>query len=249
MSSIGSHEILGETRVLTDQGRGVCVGRPVENIRARIIKITDAPIATWADALELPAGEIGEIVVEGPAVTAEYFELPNATALAKIQKGSNIIHRMGDVGYIDSQGRLWFCGRKSQRVKLSTGDLFSAQVEGIFNAHPRVARSAARGDVTRVSGVIEPLVCIGAAERPMNSHRTACRLRLLGLEALGTVQKWPLSMNGRGVSATFSIIRGFRWTFATTRRSTASNWPSGRKGNLHEVPGHRRRRLFGAGGC
>ncbi len=76
VSSIGSHQILSQTRALTDNGHGVCIGKPVHNIQVRIIKITDTPIPTWSDDLELPTGQIGEITVQGPAVTTEYFNRP-----------------------------------------------------------------------------------------------------------------------------------------------------------------------------
>ena len=160
VSSIGSLEILGETRVQTDSGKGVCIGRPAGNIRARVIRITDAPIAVRSDDLEVRAGEIGEIVVEGPVVTAEYFERPEATALAKIadREANTFYHRMGDMGYFDPQGRLWFCGRKSQRVRTASGDLFSTPFEGVFNAHPSVARSALVG--VGPAGPVRPVMCI-----------------------------------------------------------------------------------------
>jgi acyl-coenzyme A synthetase/AMP-(fatty) acid ligase len=52
---------------------------------------------------------------------------------------------MGDVGYLDDQGRFWYCGRKSQRVETSSGPLFTECVEAIFNAHVWVGRSALVG--------------------------------------------------------------------------------------------------------
>ena len=116
VACIGSDEILGETRQRTAAGAGVCVGRPVDGVEVAIIRISDEPIAEWSDDLLVPPGEIGEIVVHGPVVTREYFNRPEATALAKIAAPNDFYHRMGDLGYFDEQGRLWFCGRKSQRV-------------------------------------------------------------------------------------------------------------------------------------
>ena len=82
----------------------------------------------------------------GPVVTTEYKEEPEHTRLAKIHQGDAIWHRMGDVGYIDTQGRLWFCGRKAHRVELSDGEvLFPVPCEAIFNRHPKVFRSALVG--------------------------------------------------------------------------------------------------------
>jgi len=161
VASIGSDEILGETRHRTVEGAGVCVGRPVDGVEARIIRITDEAIANWDDSLELAAGEVGEIVVKAAHATRTYFNLPGATALAKIPDaggGSGFYHRMGDVGYFDAMGRLWFCGRKAHRVVTPRGTRFTIPCEGIFNASPRVSRTALVG-VPR-DGATEAVLCV-----------------------------------------------------------------------------------------
>ncbi len=158
VASIESREVLTETRARTESGAGVCVGRVVAPNIVTIIGISDGPLPTWADVRVLPAGEIGEIVVEGPSVTAAYFGRDDATALAKIAHGNTILHRMGDVGYLDGQGRLWYCGRKSHRVELADRTLFSAPVEEIFNPHPLVKRTALVG--VTLSGVRQAVLCI-----------------------------------------------------------------------------------------
>lgn len=160
VASIGSDEILNQTRARTDAGEGVCVGRPVPGLTARVIRISDAAIDTWNDALELPAGEIGEITVKAAHATRAYLDLPQATALAKIQDPANggFYHRMGDVGYVDAMGRLWFCGRKAHRVVSGDMTRFSIPCEGVFNAHPKVFRTALVG-VAR-NGVNQPVLCV-----------------------------------------------------------------------------------------
>ena len=160
VSSIGSGEILGETRRQTDLGRGVCVGRPVPGLSVKIIRISDAPIPAWDQSLEVGPGEIGEIAVKGPHATRVYFNRPEATALAKIMDGpgGEFYHRMGDLGYLDAQGRIWFCGRKSHRVVTSQGTFFTIPCEAIFNTHPSVFRSALVG-VKRGSET-EPVICV-----------------------------------------------------------------------------------------
>jgi acyl-CoA synthetase (AMP-forming)/AMP-acid ligase II len=158
VATIRSDEILGETAEMTAQGKGVCVGRPVEGMLARIIRISDDPIPAWSDDLELPRGEIGEIVVSGPVVTRSYYNRPQSTALHKIHDGERLWHRMGDVGYLDESGRLWFCGRKSHRVVTPSGTYFTIPVEGVFNAHPMVFRSALVG--VKRKGVVEPELCV-----------------------------------------------------------------------------------------
>jgi acyl-CoA synthetase (AMP-forming)/AMP-acid ligase II len=72
---------------------------------------------------------------------------PNVLAneASKIIEGERIWHRMGDVGYLDEQGRFWYCGRKSHRVMTTSGVRYSIPVEAIVNTHPAVRRSALVG--------------------------------------------------------------------------------------------------------
>jgi olefin beta-lactone synthetase len=179
VASIGSDEILGQTRARTDDGMGICVGRPAPGLVVRIIRIDDGPISTWSDDLLVGAGTIGEIVVSGPVVTREYFHRPEATRLAKIADPARGIfhHRMGDVGYFDGNGRLWFCGRKSQRVIASGQTLFTIPCEAIFNAHPEVARSALVGVNKR--GRVQPVMCVEAARWPSRRERRRLLAELL----------------------------------------------------------------------
>lgn len=158
--SIGSREILAETQFLTDQGKGVCVGKPVDNIRLEIIKITDEPIQEWDKNLRVNIGEIGEIVVSGPQATGSYFNRKESTALAKISQsdGDGICHRMGDLGYWDSKGRVWFCGRKSHRVITQAETLYTIPCEAIFNTHSKVFRTALVG--IGKPGRQRPVICV-----------------------------------------------------------------------------------------
>ena len=145
VATIEAAEVLNETAARTDAGGGVCVGRRFPGIEWKVLRIVDGPIAHLADAEELPAGEIGELVVRGPAVTSEYVGRPRANALGKIADGEAIWHRMGDAGYLDEQARFWFCGRVAHRVTTPVGMLFTIPCEAIFNVHPDVNRTALVG--------------------------------------------------------------------------------------------------------
>ncbi len=164
VASIESREILQETAARTAEGAGICVGRPLDGMDVRIIAIDDGPIPEWSSSLCLPAGQIGEIVVNGPVVTREYFRRPAATTAAKIRDGDAIWHRMGDVGYLDDRGRLWFCGRKAHRVVTERGTLFTIPCEAVFNRHPRVRRTALVG--VGDAGRQQPVLCVEPEERP-----------------------------------------------------------------------------------
>lgn len=124
---------------------GACVGRVVSEIAVRIIPIDDRPITSLAGVAPLPAGMIGEIIVRGPVVTKLYDAQPEATAAAKIADGPTVWHRMGDCGYLDAEDRLWFCGRKVERVETAGGILHTEPCEQVFRQHPRVQRCALIG--------------------------------------------------------------------------------------------------------
>ncbi len=154
VGSISSTEVLSETISQTEQGAGVCVGKRFTGIDWRVVRIEDGQIPTIHDATVLPRGDIGELIVRGPVVTTEYVTRIDANATAKIRDDSGeragFWHRMGDVGYLDSQDRFWFCGRMSQRVPIGVGPhsghaMFTIPCEAIFNRHPAVFRSALVG--------------------------------------------------------------------------------------------------------
>jgi len=160
IASIAGSEALGETARRGDQGAGICVGKALAGVEIRIIRISDAAVPEWNDAEPLPQGEIGEIVARGPVVTKDYYKREHQTALAKIRDGHSVWHRMGDVGYLDENDRLWFCGRKSQRVITREKTLFTVPCEAVFNRHPGVSRSALVGVGPRTNQrpviIIEP---------------------------------------------------------------------------------------------
>ncbi|MGQ4660610.1 fatty acid CoA ligase family protein [Lysobacter sp. F6437] len=192
---------LQTTREATERGAGTCVGRPVAPNVVRIIRIDDAAIGMWDDALCVADGEVGEITVAGPTATDSYFNRDAQTRLAKIEEvlaltptlsperereqeqgaavvlplqpagegrgegasaATRTVHRMGDLGYFDGEGRLWFCGRKSHRVESAAGPLYTEQVEPVFNVHPQVRRTALVGVGER--GAQVPVLCVELVE-------------------------------------------------------------------------------------
>ena len=145
VASIGAREVLAETAPQTRQGAGVCVGRRFARIQWKVIRIVEGPIRSLEEIEELPPGEIGELIVEGPVVTRRYVTRTEANATGKIPNGTSIWHRIGDAGYLDPQDRFWFCGRVAHRVLTAAGPLFTVRCEAIFNQHPDIFRSALVG--------------------------------------------------------------------------------------------------------
>lgn len=156
VSTIASPEILGTsasksaaakpgTAQAWATGKGTCVGRAFPGIERRVIQIVDGPIGDIVETTPLKVGEIGELIVRGPVVTAEYVTRKEANATAKIRDGAGFWHRMGDTGYLDAEGRFWFCGRVAHRVRTAKGTLYTDPCEGVFNQHSSVLRSALVG--------------------------------------------------------------------------------------------------------
>ena len=159
VSLIDRREILDETWSLSNQGKGTCVGHPIPGVEIKIIEISDQPILKWQDVTETDTNRVGEIVVKAEWATRTYFNRPDLTQLAKIEDGNSFWHRMGDLGRLDEENRLWFYGRKNQRVITELETLCTIPCEAIFNQHPDVKRSALVGTGSKKSKpiiIIEP---------------------------------------------------------------------------------------------
>ena len=149
IASIESRQVIAETGPAAAKGKGVCVGTRFNGVSWKVIEIDDGPIEKLSETSEMPPGKIGELIVSGKMVTEKYVVRTDQNAMHKIQDGPNIWHRMGDVGYIDADGRFWFCGRKTHRVICADRTLYTIPCEAIFNAHPHVYRSALVGHGNR----------------------------------------------------------------------------------------------------
>jgi len=170
VTSIGSREVLANPEP------GICVGRAVPGVDLAVVPIVDDALPSM-DGSSVPPGEVGEIVVRGPNVTSSYAEDPAATAAAKVRWDEAVAHRMGDLGYLDPGGRLWFCGRKAHRVLTAAGPLFTVPCEQVFNAHPAVFRTALVG--VGAPGAQEPVLCV-ELERTARRQRPTAELLALG---------------------------------------------------------------------
>lgn len=186
VAAIEGREIVEQTWPLTRLGHGACVGRALPGMDLKIIEPVDGAINAWSEVCAMPVGTVGEIVVRGPVVTRAYAGNVVETKLAKIADGQGFWHRMGDMGYLDEQGRLWFCGRKAHRVATAQGMLYTICCEAIFNEHPLVRRSALVGLGTW--GQQTPVVLLEPVNKINDEERFCCELRQLALANTLTAQ-------------------------------------------------------------
>ena len=183
IASIESRQVIAETGPASEKGKGTCVGNRFDGVHWKVIEIDDGPIASLAETTELERGKIGELMVSGPMVTKEYVVRSDQNSIHKVTDGEVVWHRMGDVGYLDSQDRFWFCGRKAHRVITAGRTLYTIPCEAIFNTHPFVYRSALIGIGERESQI--PVILIELlpdAQNLASGEREALieELRVLG---------------------------------------------------------------------
>src|SRR6266513_247787 len=107
-------------------------GRPVPHIRLEIFDENDIPLAR---------GEVGEVVVSGARVMREYWQKPKHTADAL----KNGWYHTGDMGSIDSAGRLCVVDRKKDMIISGGENVYSVEVENAVSQHPAVFEVAAIG--------------------------------------------------------------------------------------------------------
>jgi acyl-CoA synthetase (AMP-forming)/AMP-acid ligase II len=183
VSTVSAREIDG------DSVRGACVGRPVAGMEVRIIALSDQPVGSLGPGSSLPAGSVGEIIVRGPVVTRAYDGLPEATAAAKIPDPpppGGFWHRMGDCGTLDDSGRLWFLGRKAERVLTGDGTLYTEPCEQVFRRHPRAHRCALVGVGSEPALVAETATRGGEDARALAAELRALALRHAHTAAIST---------------------------------------------------------------
>jgi len=126
ISNISGDYILENTAEMTLGGAGTCIGTACNSIDVRI------------------ANE-DEIVVAGDVVTKEYYQDEEATHASKLYIDGTLFHKVGDVGTIDEQNRIWFWGRKNHVVMRGEEKIYPIPCETVFTRHAAIKRAALVG--------------------------------------------------------------------------------------------------------
>jgi len=117
-----------------------CIGGPASGPHGRPHPLAQVRIVD-ADDREVPAGEVGEIVVRGPAVMVGYHNRPELTA--RRQRGG--WHHTNDLGRREADGSLTFVGPRTAMIKSAAENIYPAEVEACIVAHPSVAAAVVIG--------------------------------------------------------------------------------------------------------
>ena len=124
-----------------------CVGWPLPHARVRIVALNSDDQAT---SQTLPAGEKGMVLYQGPNLFSGYLDAAE-TARSFTPDGWLIT---GDVGFIDTQGRLHLSGRAKDLIIRSGHNIDPKVIEDALGAHPEVALCAAVGAPDAYAGEV-----------------------------------------------------------------------------------------------
>lgn len=133
------------------------------------------------DGGELPAGEIGEVVIGGDCVAKGYWGDPEATAEAFTPLG----WKSGDLGYLDADGFLFIVDRKKDVIITGGHNIYPLEVESTLYRHPAVAMCAVVGAPDAQKGEIPVAVIVLAEGATVTEEeiRQYCRAELAAYKA------------------------------------------------------------------
>ncbi|WP_169526968.1 class I adenylate-forming enzyme family protein [Sciscionella marina] len=146
----------------------------------------------------LPSGQIGEILIRGPAVTVGYWGDPQATAETVVD---GWLHT-GDLGYLDDEDFLYVAGRKKDMIITGGMNVYPSDVEGVVRQHPAVADVSVIGVPDekwgeRVCAVIQPLTEVTVDTEAIMAF---CKERLASFKkptVVYTVDELPRTLSGK----------------------------------------------------
>lgn len=169
-----------------------CLGVPLFNVDSRIIDLDTHQ--------ELPAGQIGEIVMRGPQVMQGYWNRPEATAEAFMEIDGQQFFRSGDLGYVDEEGYFFFTDRLKRMVNVSGMKVWPAEVENKLHAHPAVQEA-----------------CVISVPDERSGERARALIVLKpGVSATGEdIEKWA-----REQMATYKVPRDYQFVDSLPRGPT-----------------------------
>lgn len=119
---------------LLGENRTGSIGLPLPDVDVRIVNLDDGVTV-------LPAGEIGELVIQGPMVMKGYHNMPTETANT-LRDGWLFT---GDIAYMDEDGYFYIVDRKKELIKPGGYQVWPREVEEAIAEHPKVLEVGVAG--------------------------------------------------------------------------------------------------------
>jgi acyl-coenzyme A synthetase/AMP-(fatty) acid ligase len=199
LAAMNVRKILASDALQASTGKGSCLGTPMNGVEVCIMKNVPENLDSFKDAPHLAQGEVGEIVVSGANVSKAYHQDEESNRIHKVFYGGKVWHRTGDLGYVDENQLLWFCGRKSEVIEssLNQAALHSVQCEGIVNSISEVYRSAlVKATIEDKPGSQKecPIICV-EVEKGYLTNETRPNIEALRQKILNELIKHEITQN------------------------------------------------------
>ncbi len=163
-----------------------CLGMPIFGVDSRVVDPETL--------VEMPVGEIGEIVIHGPMVFKGYWKHPEATAAAFVTIDDKPFFRSGDLGRMDADGYFFITDRLKRMINASGYKVWPSEVELMLFKHPAVqeacvigSKDAYRGETvkamvvlrTEAKGKTQPEDIIAWAREHMAAYKVPRKVAFL----------------------------------------------------------------------
>ena len=132
-----------------------CLGIPIYGVDSRVVD----PVTL----VELPPGEVGEIVTHGPQLFQGYWNKPEQTAEVLVEIDGKRFLRTGDLGKVDADGYFFMVDRLKRMINASGFKVWPSEVETLMYQHPGVleacvigVKDAHRGETVKALVVARP---------------------------------------------------------------------------------------------
>lgn len=132
-----------------------CLGIPVFDVDARVVD----PVTLE----NLAPGEVGEIIVHGPQLMRGYWQQPEATRAAFVEREGRRFLRTGDLARVDEDGYWFMVDRLKRMINAAGFKVWPAEVEALMYQHPAVQEACVigvpdprRGETVKALVVLKP---------------------------------------------------------------------------------------------
>lgn len=154
LAAFGQTEMSPVTCVLTAgdaQRKMGSVGKVLPTVAARVVD---------DDMVDVPVGEVGEIVYRGPTLMAGYWNSPETTA--EVFRGGWF--HSGDLVRQDDEGYIWVVDRKKDMIISGGENIYCPEIENVLEGHPAIAEASVIGRPDPKWGEV-PIAFVVLAER------------------------------------------------------------------------------------
>jgi fatty-acyl-CoA synthase len=135
---------------MTDEEASAKAGSVGKPIFHSVMRLVDP------EGKDVPAGQIGELLIAGPHICTGYWQNPEATAEA-IRDGW---FHTGDMARMDEDGFFYISGRFKDMIISGGENIYAAEVEAVFRQHAAIADAALIGQPDEKWGEVGVMVVV-----------------------------------------------------------------------------------------